>query len=818
MTRHSIWQAVSWAALAIAFFAAKVCAADSQPVIHGPAEACLGGVGGVYLLAEPGELTLDVYKRDRNRRGTSAELRAILTGPDRRVVEETTIPDDGQARGSGWGPVQQTRIATRVERPGVYALNVTVSQDRYGEEMVWGFATNCPRYVIETSRGHKDQRHQEPIVLAGSHAPGNVCFLPRQGPLRIDVSGLPASATKLELFDADGTSLREIPVVGQTAACSVPADVPRDRLPWRLALPARQATIEIDGVTRWDDGDRYPNLSCWTTEPAAHFPLLEYRWLLTPYSRTVNANPGERAETAFQVHNNSDRKRTIQLAVEFSGAEWPVELPAERITLGAKQGAPVLVRYTAADSGEKRICHLRATPVEAPDFTTYSTLEVRSGKSEAARSLVLPLTLKPYQHENEQFGYLPDYPLDNQVYFDPGNHPFLCMADGMASVVDGHWTTADFRRTVRQADGVDDRTAYRPTGTKIAFDSGGGVYTLASAGRQTALLHSADVGRTFTACTLSGREDQSRSYDLEQFSGHNALQGPPPVLRYALTASDPKLFWRRLHDLELFLPQFVDGRLVAGEPVLISHKCIGLAAHSGIPSCVVSRGDRVHVVWAEATEPAEKVPGVPTYVVTYNRATGTLGAPVLVGYGAPPNDIHNTPSITMDSQGYLHVLAGTHGRPFQYARSLQPNEASGGWTAAEPVGKDLSQTYIGLVCGSDDTLHLTYRLWRYGEPPHPHSHHATLAYQRKRAGQPWEAPRVLIVPPFSEYSVYYHRLTIDRQARLFLSYDHWSTFWFYRNDHFGRRRSLMTSADGGDTWELAIDLGTPGMARDSRDR
>jgi hypothetical protein len=119
------------------------------------------------------------------------------------------------------------------------------------------------------------------------------------------------------------------------------------------------------------------------------------------------------------------------------------------------------------------------------------------------------------------------------------------------------------------------------------------------------------------------------------------------------------------------------------------------------------------------------------------------------------------------------------------------------------VGKDLPQTYIGLVCGPDDTLHLTYRLWRYGDPPHPLSHQATLAYQRKRPGQPWEDPRILIVPPFSEYSVYYHRLTIDPQGRLFLSYDYWSTFWFYRNDNPGRRRSLLTSADGGQTWTLA---------------
>ena len=46
----------------------------------------LGGCGGVYLLAEPGELTVDVEKRDRNRRGRRTELRAILVGPDRKVL------------------------------------------------------------------------------------------------------------------------------------------------------------------------------------------------------------------------------------------------------------------------------------------------------------------------------------------------------------------------------------------------------------------------------------------------------------------------------------------------------------------------------------------------------------------------------------------------------------------------------------------------------------------------------------------------------------------------------------------------------------
>ena len=69
-------------------------------------------------------------------------------------------------------------------------------------------------------------------------------------------------------------------------------------------------------------------------------------------------------------------------------------------------------------------------------------------------------------------------------------------------------------------------------------------------------------------------------------------------------------------------------------------------------------------------------------------------------------------------------------------------------------------------------------------------------------GQPWQEPQVLVVAPLSECSIFYHRLTIDRTSRLFLSYDYWSTHWFYRTDHRSNRRTLMMSPDGGQTWKL----------------
>jgi hypothetical protein len=642
-------------------------------------------------------------------------------------------------------------------------------------------------------------------VLAGSDRPIDVCFPPREGPLAMEITDLPAGCENLTVFDGNGKLLATLPVADGRASHSFAADVPRDAAVWRLHLPIAQATVHVDGLTRWDPTDRNQNLSLWTPEPASYFPLAAYRWLLTPYGRNVYGRPGEQGELRFRVHNNSGEKRTIRLELELPDGPWPVELSDASVALGPKEARDVTVRYTVPNEGATHACHVRATPAEDPGFSTYSTLKVHSGAAPAAEPLNLPLVLKPYEHENEQFGYLPGYPVDFQVYFDPANRPYALTDAGIATRRDGRWTSIDFADAVTRSDGSRDAGAWDIHSSKIAFDRQGDVYVLARSAGQDVLLHSTDGGRTFTAYPIPNPSGRRGALDIEQFSGHNVPDGPPAITRYTLTAADPRRIWRRIHDLELLLPEKTASGLSFGEPILISKLCIGLASHSGIPSSVVSGGGKVHVVWAEATEPDAKVPGVPTYVATYDRATRTLGKPALVAHGPPPNDVHNSPSITIDSRGYLDVLAGTHGLPFPYARSLAPNDAGSGWTEPVPVGEGLPQTYIGLVCGPDDTLHAVFRLWRFGAAPFESSEQGTLAYQRKRPGQPWEPPRVLVVPPFSEYSVYYHRLTIDRRGRLFVSYDYWSTYWFYRNDHPGARRAVLTSPDGGDTWKLAED-------------
>ncbi len=776
-------------------------ACGAERVQEGGDSLRFGGCGGAYFLADPGEFWVEVEKEDLNRTGRKTFLRAILLGPDRTVLDEQWIPDDGLDKGSGAGPTGRVRLSAQAPCRGVYALNVTASEDRYGEDIAWGLRTNCPRYLIETSRGHRDAPHEEPLVLLSPDKAGDICFMPERGPFSMEITELP-DASPVTLFDSTGRELAALtPDAKGAADCAISGDLPRDSVPWRLHLPRFKGVVQIDGVTRWTDDSDFPNVSLWTPHIESWFPLHENRWLLTPYSLTAYAEGGPNRWGLFQVYNNASTPKTLDLSLEFPEESWPVQLSSQRVTLQPAETAPVAVTYEVPETGDSWQCRVRVTPEDSPGFSTWSTLSLRRGKAPAAEPLHIPLVLKPYRHEDEQFGYLPDYPLANQVYFDLKNRPFILSETSLLRQVRNAWKETS---AVTQTGGGS--ASFRTLSSKVAFDGDNDVYALGEVAGSAALLYSRDGGETLRACPIPGRG----AFDIEQFSGHNTPDGPPPVVRYTLTQKDPKLIWRRLNDLELFLPEKeADGAVSIGEPVLISKKCIGFSAHSGIPSSVVSREGKVHVAWAEATEPDEKAPGVPTFVVTYDRATRTLGQPALVGYGPPANDVHNTPCITMDSRGYLHTLVGTHGRTFKYARSRQPNDAGAGWTDPEDLGPGLRQTYVGLVCDPNDVLHVAFRLWRDDRAYFPAGLYATLAHMSKRPGDAWSEARPLVVSPFSEYSVFYHRLTIDRSGDLFLSYDYWSTFWFYRTDHFGGRRAMMMSPDGGDTWRLAATLPSP---------
>jgi len=136
-------------------------------------------------------------------------------GPDRRVLQEVTIPDDGKPRGSGWACATLPAVGPGGTQGRVCA-ELTVSQDRYGEHAIWGFRSNC-RSI--SSRRPAPQGCAHESRCAGEPGPARRrCVPAARGAFNIELSGLPKGAAAPQLFDASGVSIATLPVSTNDAA------------------------------------------------------------------------------------------------------------------------------------------------------------------------------------------------------------------------------------------------------------------------------------------------------------------------------------------------------------------------------------------------------------------------------------------------------------------------------------------------------------------------------------------------------------------------------------------------------------------------
>jgi len=367
------------------------------------------------------------------------------------------------------------------------------------------------------------------------------------------------------------------------------------------------------------------------------------------------------------------------------------------------------------------------------------------------------------------------------------------------------------------------------TNDRLIVDAHGVVYTvltvrLASGAARNMMLWSSDACVTWTAAPLP-----DGLVVPEHFVGHNRVDGPPFLLieRPSTALPDSGV---ACYELLVTQPWLEGGALVVPPPVPVTDRALRIVTSAGGSSLAATQGDTTHVVWAEASDGTAG--GSPTYVAAYDQTTATVGAKTLVAFGRPENDRHCTPAICADSRGYLHVLTGARRAPFRYTRSELPGAAGGGWT--EPVDVLSSgfrtsatdadglgqQTYVSLVCGPDDTLHLVFRQNRRGLDDYFHHRgYVALSYQRKPRGGRWSRPQVLVVPPYRGYAIYHQKLAIDPRGRLWLSCSCQSgpDLARWRNDVLAWelggevgtkpglfiRRMVVTSPDGGHTWHLA---------------
>ena len=765
--------------------AATARSAEIPEIVRGPAT--------VHLLPEPGPLVITLSKHDLNIYDGEDTIQAVLHDPFRRPLARATVPDDGQAGKGGGGRASQTvELRATIAAPGVHTLVVAGAC----HEVVYAVKTNCERCVV-----------QEKLLLNNSSIGGEVWFEPPEGAFKIRIQAKHAPGIqKVPLLDGAGQTVSVIDL--RESAKDVILDVAADQGKrgdlWHFVIGRMDVEIYIDGVQYW------------AAARAAYFNPDSSGPLLIPRSATRLVPPGGSVKVTYRVRNRLAEEVRARLDVRSAGGLRCRLLEPEGVAAIEPNGLlEVRVEATVAEdarAGEVLDASVSANGEGHPELASGALLRVRVGESRVKEPLPLPIVLKTLEHEPALFGYRPDY-VCNEVYFDPLNRAFIRQrglrvteTTGITFLDRGRWEQRSF---------MDSLTAAHPAftgaceggggfaGAKIAFDGQGGAYTLLrllrkGAFKQCVLVFTPDDGRTFQVIDLPGH-----AFDIEQFTGHNTLSRPPPILVYKRTAAHARARWGAVHDLLLFLPRRVGDRVDLGEPVLISDRCIGSCQHSGAPASTATRDGKTHVVWGEVTD--EDVPGMPSFAATYDPGTGTVSPKVFLAHAPPVDDVHNVPGVCLDSRGYVHAITGAHGRPFIYRRSLSPNDTAGGFAEPEPVLVDGRQTYLSLVCDSRDTLHIAYRQWRDDKEIHGGMSFAALSTQSKPRDGPWGPAKPMVMAPVSGYSIYYHKLTIDRRDRLFLSYNHWTSEKTYRNDFPERyhHRAVLTSTDRGTSWKLA---------------
>lgn len=148
----------------------------------------------------------------------------------------------------------------------------------------------------------------------------------------------------------------------------------------------------------------------------------------------------------------------------------------------------------------------------------------------------------------------------------------------------------------------------------------------------------------------------------------------------------------------------------------------------------ITVGDRTHVTWLDSL-----ASGFQVQIRTLDHSTGTWSPVYSLG---PAHDNHGGPALTVDHQGFLHVVYYPHHHPFQYRRSSRLNDASQ-WDKAITFGERL--TYPTLLCNPQDTLYLTGRR-SYARQPW------TVQQWTKRPHTKWQAGPELLRAQTSGYS------------------------------------------------------------------
>lgn len=773
----------------------------------------LRGVGAVFFLHEGGDFDISLYKRDENTLMLPTPLKAILLAPDRKPLYYFELPDDGLSMGSGVGPAIEKSVHLKDLPQGVYKLLVLVGNQRSGKAVRWGWRSNVSRYVIDPGGTQGRSGSKIPIQFGGIGQPGWIWFKPTQ----MDFMVRSKYITEVSSWDESQTVLNDqgqLNIEGAT-----------ERRPMGVRLSAYRGSVAIEGVTYWE-GERdgyYPRIGYWSPQKDSWFDMERLRWALLPHAQRAKRDSQGNHLATWTAHNPTDKAVRWKIEYEtdenteiIEGPEWIELVPEQQKIIHA------VFRIVSGNHAELRC---RIYDAEDSHLSDYSTVIMDSSQIMDSTEQDHPVVkLDPYVDLEREYGYKPEYPL-REFHGHPDGRLFVRDIEGGNS--DGFWiydrgeryfwNLADFfNKEIPGFQQIVPRSTSIPT--KTAFDAEGRLYSLFLVERKLngdmeriyVLVYS-QPGATVPAFSLLELGSWfAGSLDFEVSVDGSALLNPP-VLAFHHKHEHVHGQWGSNHKVELMFPSWNEGKLVQGSVTQVTVNGIGMAQHSGGTTCLVTRDGVTYFVWGETSEPDSDDPGVPTWVAGFDRQSGAESFRHLVVYGAPKNDIHNSPALALTRENVLHVISGAHGRPFQHAYSKQPEKREEWSVPAAVLEPDLEgyparQTYLGLVAGDNGDLHIVYRRGMRDQAFWDGEVYNALVYQRYTGETGWEAPVTLVRPPFPAYSVYYHKLSRMPGGGIVLFCGYRSAYRSYRSEYpggsSGYPQMVIFSVDGGKSWSL----------------
>jgi hypothetical protein len=217
---------------------------------------------------------------------------------------------------------------------------------------------------------------------------------------------------------------------------------------------------------------------------------------------------------------------------------------------------------------------------------------------------------------------------------------------------------------------------------------------------------------------------------------------------------------------------------------LLSEAGCGRATAYHESSKIITWQGRTHVTWLDT--PAE---GFRVQIRTLDHATGQWSPMYTIGDAA---DNHGGPALTIDGQGYLHVIYYSHHHPFRYRRSVRPNDASE-WGPVEEFGFHL--TLPAVLCAPDGTLILTARR-SYEDKPWE------LEFWTKPPGEKWTRRGPVLSSRHPGYVQFAASMAwAPDNRRLFLSYRIYEMPGYdNKNTDAITQVGCITCPDAGHTW------------------